>query len=50
MVDNAKNFGNAFINRLEKQDAQYEKEIDESIKELKDQISKVKTTNSTLEA
>jgi len=28
-VDNAKNYGTAFIQRLEKEEAEYEKEIDE---------------------
>ena len=27
VVDNAKNYGTAFIQRLEKEDAEYEKEI-----------------------
>jgi hypothetical protein len=30
-VDNAKNYGAAFIQRLEKEDAEYEKEIDDQM-------------------
>ncbi|EAR86922.2 WD domain, G-beta repeat protein (macronuclear) [Tetrahymena thermophila SB210] len=49
VVDNTKNFGNAFITRLENQDVEYEKEIDEKIKELKEEISKIKRVNEDLE-
>ena len=49
VVDNTKNFGNAFITRLENQDIEYEKEIDEKIKELKEEISKIKKVNEDLE-
>ena len=31
VVDNAKNYGTAFIQRLEKEDAEYEKEIDDQM-------------------
>lgn len=48
-MDNAKNFGNAFITRLEKQDQEYDKEIDEKIKILKEEIQKQKKVNEDLE-
>ncbi|CAK83220.1 unnamed protein product (macronuclear) [Paramecium tetraurelia] len=49
VVDNAKNYGTAFIQRLEKEEAEYEKEIDEQIKDLENQIAKVIQDNEKLE-
>jgi len=45
VIDDAKNYGNAFIKSLEKQEEENEKELEDKIKELNDEIEKVKLMN-----
>lgn len=48
VVESAKNFGNAFIQRLDKQDLEHEKELDESVKQLQQEIMMQKRLNDKL--